>query len=281
MPVTAKLLAAYLCAEYAVHEPAIVIRVGERNSALDELIGDAGSAAFVTAANPGSERQSDEENARRTEILRQALATRWPYAAGEGGGPEGTWEPEPSFLVLGISRIEAADLAREFGQNAFVWCESAKAPELVIVDKWRFVLDTNVWLDWLAFDDPSVVPLKEAMAQGRLEIYLDAAAEAELARALAYPLRKRVPEASLQEARLVEARRLSRRPSRDVTDAERTALPRCSDQDDQKFLELAAAVQAHALVTKDRALLELAKRAPFRIVPPSAAARLLDGPDQG
>jgi len=280
MPVTAKLFAAYLAAEYAVHEPAIVIRVGERNSALDALIG-AGSAAFVTAANPGSERQSDEENARRTETLRQMIATRWPYARGEGRRRGGEWPAEPSFLVLGISQTEAMQLAREFAQNAFVWCESTKAPELVIVDKWRLVLDTNVWLDWLTFDDPSVLPLKEAMAQGRLEIYLDVAGEGELARALAYPLRKRVPEASLQEARLAEARRLSLRPPRDVADAARTALPRCSDRDDQKFLELAAAARAHALVTKDRALLELARRAPFRIVPPAAAARLLDGPDQG
>jgi putative PIN family toxin of toxin-antitoxin system len=173
------------------------------------------------------------------------------------------------------------ELAREFAQNAFVWCESTKAPELVIVDKWRLVLDTQVWLDWLTFDDPSVVPLKDAQAQGRLEIYIDAAAEAELARVLAYPLRKTVADASLQKTRLAEARRLSRRRSRELADADRASLPRCSDPDDQKFLELAAAVQAHALVTKDRALLELARRAPFRIVPPAAAARLLDGPDQG
>jgi len=37
-------------------------------------------------------------------------------------------------------------------------------------------------------------------------------------------------------------------------------LPRCSDPDDQKFLDLAWAAAADVLVTKDRALLDLARR---------------------
>jgi predicted nucleic acid-binding protein len=51
------------------------------------------------------------------------------------------------------------------------------------------------------------------------------------------------------------------------------ALPVCSDPDDQKFLELALACGAGLLVTKDRALLELARHktrpVPFRIVEPA------------
>jgi putative PIN family toxin of toxin-antitoxin system len=138
----------------------------------------------------------------------------------------------------------------------------------VVVAKWRLVLDTQVWLDWLAFDDPSVAPLKAAIAQGRSEIYMDAACEAELVRVLAYPIGRKVADETVQSERLAEARRLSQRPKRALTEAERASLPRCRDRDDQKFLELAAAVHAHALVTKDRALLELARSAPFRIVSP-------------
>ena len=44
-----------------------------------------------------------------------------------------------------------------------------------------FVLDTNVWLDWLVFDDPAVAPLKSAVAGGRAEIRIDPACEAALA----------------------------------------------------------------------------------------------------
>lgn len=282
MTVSAALLAAYRAADYAVLDARLVIRIGERNAALDRLIGEAGCAAFITAANPGSEPRGASENARATAALEQAIATAgWRWLAGEGRDPAAKWPPEASAFVLGISRTQAADLARTFGQNAFVWCEAGKAAELVIADPWRLVLDTNTWLDWLAFQDPSVAPLKAALAEGRAEIYLDAACEAELERVLAYPLRKTIADASLQKARLAEARRLSRLVSRALADAERAALPRCSDADDQKFLELAAAMQAHALVTKDRALLKLGGRAPFRIVPPEALSRLLDGPDHG
>jgi len=46
-------------------------------------------------------------------------------------------------------------------------------------------------------------------------------------------------------------------------------LPICRDSDDQKFLVATAAAGAEALITKDAALLELARRKPpFRIVKP-------------
>lgn len=249
--------------------PRIVIRVGEPNRALDELIAPAGGAAFVTAANPGSEPRGGEENRLLVAALEETLdaAGRF-YLEGEGRDPKGAWPAEQSLLVLGIPRGEASRLARDFGQNAFVWCEPGKPPELVVVATWRLVLDTHIWLDWLAFGDPSVAPLKAAVAEGRAEVYMDAACEAELARVLGYPIARKVPEEWLQAARLAEARRLVRPPGRQLAEAERAALPRCSDRDDQKFLELALAAEAHALVTRDRALLELARRTPFRIVSP-------------
>ena len=269
-PVSPELLAAYRAAQYVVRDPPIVLRIGERSGELDALLGAAAGAAFLSAANPGSERLSDEENARRAAGLREMLdAAGTPYREGEGRDPRHAWPPEPSFLVLGIARGEAIRLARGLGQNAFVWCERGKAPELVLAAKWRLVLDTQVWLDWLAFDDPAVAPLKVAVAEERAEVYMDAACEAELERVLGYPIAKQVPEPALQAARLAEARRIAKRPARGLDETRRASLPRCRDRDDQKFLELAAAAQAHALVTKDRALLELARRAPFRIVVPA------------
>src|SRR5690242_21540920 len=50
----------------------------------------------------------------------------------------------------------------------------------------RLVLDTNVWLDWLVFGDPSVAAIKAAVAANRAEVFIDAACEAELERALGY-----------------------------------------------------------------------------------------------
>ncbi len=264
-----RLVEAYRQAEYVVREPRIVIRIGEPSGALDALIAPAAGAAFLTAANPRSERRSPEENARRMARLADELARAgYRYLDGEGRDAKGGWA-EPSFLVLGISRAGALALARSFEQNALVWCEPGKAPALAIALKWRLVLDTHVWLDWLAFGDPSAALLKRAVAQGEADLYMDGACEAELERVLGYPIAKRVPEPDVQAARLAEARRIARRPERELSQAERDSLPRCSDRDDQKFLELALAARADALLTKDRALLSLARRAPFRIVSPA------------
>ena len=132
------------------------------------------------------------------------------------------------------------------------------------------VLDTNVWLDWLLFDDPSVAALKAAVAGGRAEIFIDAAGEAELARVLAYDLGKHSIDAQKQAACLAECRRVAK-PLPKGAPMDSAALPRCADPDDQVFLEAAAAARADYLVTKDRDLLDLGRRKlPFQIVSPSS-----------
>jgi putative PIN family toxin of toxin-antitoxin system len=134
----------------------------------------------------------------------------------------------------------------------------------------RIILDTNIWLDWLVFNDASLLYLKKEVSEGRAEVFIDAACEAELERVLAYPLGKHSIDAAAQVACLAEARRIARRIETAASEAERKQLPLCRDQDDQKFLELALAAGAQFLVTKDHALLELARRTkPFRIVTPA------------
>ena len=136
----------------------------------------------------------------------------------------------------------------------------------------RLVLDTQIWLDWLVFDDPSVHALRGAVEQRLSQVFMDAACDAELERVLAYDLgRHSIPPAA-QAAALGQARRLSRRIENKLTAAERAGLPRCRDPDDQIFLEAALAARANVLVTKDRALLQLTRRRtralPFRVSPP-------------
>jgi putative PIN family toxin of toxin-antitoxin system len=143
----------------------------------------------------------------------------------------------------------------------------------------RLVLDTNIWLDWLVFDDAGVAPLKAAAAAARAEIFIDAACAGELAAVLAYPLQKKVLAADAQAACMAECRRIARmmEPAAAQSAATDTPspdpLPVCRDPDDQKFLELARAARADFLVTKDLLLLELARRkvrrTPFRIVTPA------------
>jgi putative PIN family toxin of toxin-antitoxin system len=129
----------------------------------------------------------------------------------------------------------------------------------------RVVLDTQIWLDWLVFDDPSAAAIREAQAAGRVEIVIDDACEAELVRVLGYDLGKYSLEPSEQTACIVRCRSVARR----VPAGQAAQLPRCRDPDDQKFLELAASVGAQFLISKDQAVLELAPRiAQFRILAP-------------
>ncbi len=140
----------------------------------------------------------------------------------------------------------------------------------------RLVLDTNIWLDWLVFDDPGVMAIKTAVAAGNAEIFITPACEQELERVLAYRLRKTPLDAGVQAACLAQCLRVAQRVD-DATlqvDGEFPIheLPVCRDTDDQKFLELARDCRADLLVTKDRDLLVFARRKyqplPFRIVTP-------------
>ena len=137
----------------------------------------------------------------------------------------------------------------------------------------RLVLDTHVWLDWLVFDDPSIRRLRNAVHLGRATIFIDAACDAELARVLAYDLGRHSIPAAAQAAALAQARRLASRIESTLSESARASLPQCRDPDDQKFIEAAVAARADALLTKDRALLELNRRRaralPFRILKPT------------
>ena len=133
----------------------------------------------------------------------------------------------------------------------------------------RVVLDTNIWLDWLVFDDFSLLYLKRTFSEGEIDIFIDAACEAELERVLAYDLARHTLPAAAQAASLAECRRIARRIDTPAPQTECRLLPRCADPDDQKFLDLALAARADALITKDHKLLELARRTkPFRILHP-------------
>ncbi|HZX76798.1 PIN domain-containing protein [Lysobacter sp.] len=120
----------------------------------------------------------------------------------------------------------------------------------------RIVLDTNVCLDLLAFGDPVLDPLRAALQSGAVVAIGDAPCRAEWQRVLTYPV-----------LRLDEIARVARLADYDdlmtmVEDAPAPAcaLPRCADPDDQKFLQLAAASGAQWLLTRDDALLRLARR---------------------
>ena len=140
----------------------------------------------------------------------------------------------------------------------------------------RIVLDTNVWLDWLVFNDVSATPLKRAHAASGINIIRSSAGEQELERVLGYDALKRLVQADDRPVLMETMRAVSHLHD----GASRAgALPACRDPDDQQFLELARDCGAALLVTKDHDLLEL-RRAKFgalgfRIATPQECAALL------
>ena len=119
------------------------------------------------------------------------------------------------------------------------------------------VLDTNAVLDWLVFKDARIAPLAEAVEVGAVRWLACTGMRDELERILSYrSLARWLPDSERVLSSFDRWVHVCERPAL----AAQRALP-CSDPDDQVFIDLALAQQARWLVTHDRALLKLARRA--------------------
>lgn len=133
----------------------------------------------------------------------------------------------------------------------------------------HIVLDTNVCLDLFVFHDPACAPLRAALARGEVWALTRDDCRDEWRRVLHYPQllidATRVPALEAAFDGMIRLVPTEAAP-RDVS------LPRCADPDDQKFLELALAVGARWLLSKDKELLKLDRRVCsaglFRILQP-------------
>jgi uncharacterized protein len=128
----------------------------------------------------------------------------------------------------------------------------------------RLVLDTNIVLDCLVFRDPATRDLMAAIEARRVQPLVHQPALDELERVLAYPqCRLTVTEQRQVLNRYLTLATLATMP-KDFTRG--TLLlppdfPRCHDRDDEPFLALAYHARADGLVTKDKAVLKLRKKA--------------------
>lgn len=126
------------------------------------------------------------------------------------------------------------------------------APAFQRVSGARCVLDTNVALDLIVFRDPGAAPLARAIKSGGVLPVSSPGCMEELQRVLEYP------QFGLDEAGRLEAFERYHELIKIVhVPTGSGALPRCSDPDDQKFLELAWHSRASWLITKDKALLKM------------------------
>lgn len=123
----------------------------------------------------------------------------------------------------------------------------------------KAVLDTNAWLDWLVFDDPSARELGRAAEAGAIALLATESTRAEWLAVIARPrfgldqaARTAIASRYDRHATLVDPDQAGPLPAQ---------VPVCRDPDDRKFVELALATGADFLVTRDKALLKLARRA--------------------
>ena len=139
----------------------------------------------------------------------------------------------------------------------------------------RIVLDTNVCLDLFVFRDPRWAPLLAALEAGSVEAVTREDCRAEYLVVLHYshlPLTDdNRPHAAARFDALVK---VVAPPPKLVR------LPVCTDKDDQKFLEIARDASAEILITKDKALLKLARKTAnggmFKIMVPEAWLKTLE-----
>jgi len=113
-------------------------------------------------------------------------------------------------------------------------------------------------MDWLVFNDPRVQTLAAALGSGALRWLVAPAMRDEIRHVLG----RGVAASYAPDLVLIEAQFDAH--SEAVEAAEPSPRLACRDPDDQKFIDLALARGARWLVSRDKALLTLAKRAKLR-----------------
>lgn len=115
------------------------------------------------------------------------------------------------------------------------------------------ILDTNALLDWRVFKDPSASPLAEALHAGRLRWLASPAMQTEWGHVWPRNVFARwQPDEALTTTVFEHAQMVDEPPRGPL---------KCKDPDDQVFIDLALHVKARWLLSKDAALLKLARRA--------------------
>ena len=127
----------------------------------------------------------------------------------------------------------------------------------------KLVLDTNIVLDWLVFDNAFMNALRDGVRDRRVVVLTYQPAIDELQRVLGYPALKL--DATKQAQVLADYLKHAGVATLPVEYSIDELLlpsgfPRCRDSDDQHFLALAYHTKADALVSRDKAVLKLTKR---------------------
>lgn len=124
----------YSNAYYLIYDINYKIKLNDFNPVIDALFDDIDIKewGFITGFNPQSISHCTEENNSFNENLFNDL-NKYKIFEGEGGDNESEWEPEKSFLVLGINKNELIKLGKEYDQKAVIYGEIGKKAELLFI----------------------------------------------------------------------------------------------------------------------------------------------------
>lgn len=119
-----------------------------------------------------------------------------------------------------------------------------------------YIIDTNIWLDWLVFSNDTLDELKSSHDNGDFEIIYTSKMIDELADVIS---RTQFNLSEQQQKIILQTMsELARR----VEDAPKPLLTiKCQDKDDQVFIDMALAYHVTWLISKDKHLLRLKNRA--------------------
>jgi predicted nucleic acid-binding protein len=131
------------------------------------------------------------------------------------------------------------------------------APVAMIATPPEWVLDTNVVLDWLLFDDASMRGFAAQLEAGSAQWLCTAAMREEALEVVARDAFVRFGDPAARQQRIAAG---YARHARECAPAVVAPL-RCADPDDQMFVDLALAQRATLLLSRDKAVLALAPRA--------------------
>ena len=131
-------ITAYRAAHYSfeANGRSIDLRIDQPCPALKPLLGNArcATACCITAWNPlGTDATPQQNEAAQRELLHLLETAKRRFLPASGADPNGSWGPEPGFLVFGVTCGEAIEMGNCFRQNALLWIGADAVPRLLLL----------------------------------------------------------------------------------------------------------------------------------------------------
>ncbi len=136
--ISTKLIANYLATNYQVgtDEDMFILQINQYSKTLSQRLEENQKtfATIITAYNPFSQTQNNEQNLAANQKLLHALKQYSnPLIESINIDPSGIWPAEKSYCVFGLNLENSKFLGRKFNQNAIVWANSNAIPRLILL----------------------------------------------------------------------------------------------------------------------------------------------------